>query len=153
MKNWQPVGEVLFREEVWQGGKLAQAPDIVVRWAEPSTDARYFQTRFSSHHLIKPVPNDYAGHRPEGLFTFHGPGVKPGQKLEADLLDLTPTLLWLLDQPIPTNMDGRVLQEAFTHQHPPSYIEPQTITEDENALSESDEAAIMQSLKNLGYIE
>jgi hypothetical protein len=153
LKNWPPVGEALFREQLWQGGKLEQAPDIVVRWADPGTDARYFQTRFSSHHLIKPVPNDYAGHRPEGLFIFHGPGVKPGQKLEADLLDLTPSLLWLLDQPIPKNMDGRVLREAFDHQHPPAYVEPQTITEDENALSESDEAAIMQSLKNLGYIE
>jgi predicted AlkP superfamily phosphohydrolase/phosphomutase len=153
LKAWEPVGEVLFREDVWQGGKLEQAPEIIVRWARPSTDARYFQTRFSSHHLIKPVPNDYAGHRPEGVFAFYGPGVKGGRQLEADLLDLTPTLLWLLEQPVPTNMNGRILQELFSHQHDPTFVEPQAIEEDESGLSESDEAAIMQSLKNLGYIE
>jgi predicted AlkP superfamily phosphohydrolase/phosphomutase len=153
LKAWEPVGEVLFREDVWQGGKLEQAPDIIVRWARPSTDARYFQTRFSSHHLMKAVPNDYAGHRPEGVFAFYGPGVKGGRQLDADLLDLTPTLLWLLEQPVPTNMDGRILQELFSHQHDPTFVEPQAIEEDESGLSESDEAAIMQSLKNLGYIE
>jgi predicted AlkP superfamily phosphohydrolase/phosphomutase len=154
--EWEPVGEVLFREEVWQGDKVEKAPDIVVRWADPSTDARYFQTRFSSHHLVKPVPNDYAGHRPEGLFAFHGPGVKAGLRLEADLLDLTPTLLWLLDQPVPTNMDGRVLSDCFVHERPVRYVEPvpsAALNEEEAALSESDEAAIMRSLRNLGYIE
>jgi hypothetical protein len=132
---------------------VESAPDIIVRWAKPSTDARYFQTRFSSHHLMKPVPNDYAGHRPEGMFVFHGPGVRQGMELEADLLDLTPTCMWLLEQPVPTNMDGRVLEEIFTFERPLTYVDPEEIVEDERGLSESDEAAIMQSLKNLGYIE
>jgi predicted AlkP superfamily phosphohydrolase/phosphomutase len=153
LKTWEPVGKVFYREQIWQGGKLEQAPDLIIRWAEPSTDARYFQTRFSSHHLIKPVPNDYAGHRPQGLFAFHGPKVQHGLRLDADLLDLTPTLLWLLDQPVPTNMDGRVLQEIFTDKRPLTFVVPEEVQQDERALSESDEAAIMQSLKNLGYIE
>jgi hypothetical protein len=102
---------------------------------------------------MKPVPNDYAGHRPEGMFVFHGPGVRPGVDLEADLLDLTPTCLWLLDQPVPTNMDGRVLEECFSVERPITFVQPDEIDEDERGLSESDEAAIMQSLKNLGYIE
>jgi hypothetical protein len=82
--------------------------------------------------------------------------VKAGLRLEADLLDLTPTLLWLLDQPVPTNMDGRVLSDCFVHERPVRYVEPvpsAALNEEEAALSESDEAAIMRSLRNLGYIE
>jgi hypothetical protein len=50
-------------------------------------------------------------------------------------------------------MDGRVLQEIFTDKRPLTFVVPEEVQQDERALSESDEAAIMQSLKNLGYIE
>ena len=154
LQNWEPVGEVSFREDLWHGPQLAHAPDLIVRWVDPATDARYFQTRISSHHLIKPVPNDYAGHRQEGMFVWQGPAVRPGLTVRADILDLAPTLLWLLDQPVPTNMDGRVLTECFALDRPVEMIEPPL--EEANSdfdLSESDEAAIKASLRGLGYIE
>jgi predicted AlkP superfamily phosphohydrolase/phosphomutase len=155
LQRWEPVGQVHFREDLWQGRRLERAPDLIIRWAEPSTDVRYFQTRFSSHRLIKPVPNDYAGHRPEGLFVFHGPLVKKiPERQTADLLDLTPTMLWLLDQPVPDNMDGRVLSELFDLDRPVRQVAAARVEDDHpSGLSESDEAAIMRTLKNLGYIE
>lgn len=157
LERWEPVGQVFLPENLWDGPRLAHAPDLIVRWADPATDARYFQTRFSSHHLIKPVPNDYASHRPEGLFLLHGPAVQEGLTVQADILDLAPTLLWLLDQPVPTNMDGRVLSDCFTLERPVEMVElPADQVDDEPGefhLSESDEAAIMRSLQGLGYIE
>ena len=154
LRCWEPVGEVSFREGLWQGSQLSRAPDIIVRWADPSTDARYFQTRISSHHLIKPVPNDYAGHRREGMFLWHGPDVRPGLTLQADIMDLAPTLLWLLGEPVPANMDGRVLGKCFKLERPVEMVEPPLEeTERDLGLSESDEAAIRESLRGLGYIE
>ncbi len=123
LRRWAPVGEVHTREELWHGPRLDDAPDLVVRWSDPSTDARFFQTRFSSDRLIKPVPNDYAGHRPEGLFAFHGPAVRSGLAMQADIIDVAPTVLWLLDQPVPSNMDGQVLRECFTLNRPVTVVE------------------------------
>lgn len=155
LRRWKPVGQVLMREELWHGRRLDKAPDLVIRWADPSTDVRYFQTRFSSRCLIRPVPNDYAGHRPDGLFVFHGPPVRKGLPQQtAALLDLTPTLLWLLDQPVPDNMDGRVLSELFDLDRPVRQVAAARVEDDHpSGLSESDEAAIMRTLRKLGYIE
>ena len=154
LKTWEAVGEVQFREEVWQGAQLPDAPDIIVRWAQPTTDARYFQTRFSSHHLIKPVPNDYASHRPEGMFVWHGAGVQPGLKLDADLLDLAPTFLWLLNQPVPTYMDGRVLTDCFTNDRPIQTVElEQSSTSTTSQMTPEEEEALKNTLRGLGYLE
>jgi predicted AlkP superfamily phosphohydrolase/phosphomutase len=155
LSRWEHVGQVLTREAVWHGPQLARAPDIVVRWADPATDARYFQTRFSSHLLAKAVPNDYASHRPEGLFLFHGPTVAGGRREEADILDLAPTFLWLLGQPVPSYMDGRVLSELFDLQRPVEVREAALVDGGPElpALSEDEAAAIEENLRNLGYLE
>lgn len=152
--GWEAVGTVQFREEVWHGRSLDRAPDLVIRWAQSTTDARYFQTRFSSHHLMKPVPNDYASHRPEGMFLFAGPHVRGSTTLDADILDLTPTFLWLLEQPAPANMDGRVLTECFDLDRPVQTIEvDETAVAHTNTLTDEEEAAIIESLRGLGYME
>lgn len=155
LRRWPPVGEVLPREAVWSGDLLDRAPDIVIRWAEPTTDARYFQTRISSHHLIKPVPNDYASHRPDGMFVWHGPEVAAGRRLHADLLDLPPTILWLLDQPVPRYMDGRPLTDVINRDQPvtTAAIPLEDAIEGGDALSAEEEAAIQKSLRDLGYME
>lgn len=153
LRQWPAVGEVKMREEVWRGSQVERAPDLVIHWAADSTDARYFQTRFSSHHLLKSVPNDYASHRRNGLFLFHGQHVRQGQ-LDANILDLTPTLLWLLQQPVPSHMDGRVLTECFTLDRPVLFTHTtQAIDKTDFALTPDDEAAIMDALRALGYIE
>lgn len=153
LRQWDVVGEVLAAEEVWSGHLLDGAPDIVIRWAEPTTDARYFQTRISSHHLSKPVPNDYASHRPDGMVLFAGEGVKNGA-VDADILDLTPTFLWLLDQPVPTYMDGAVLQSHFVKAEEPTFVEMDVVnTAVSTQLSADEEEAIIDSLKGLGYME
>lgn len=154
LRQWLAVGAVSTREEIWHGAQLDHAPDLVIRWAADSTDARYFQTRFSSHHLIKPVPNDYASHRYDGLFFFHGPNVRTGEEQRANILDLAPTLLWLLRQPVPTYMDGRALTECFQLDHPVTFTEEAASTHPSDfALSTDDEAAIRDTLRALGYIE
>ena len=53
-------------------------------------------------------------HRPLGVLTMSGPGIKRGQVLYGtSILDVVPTSLALLGLPIGLDMDGRVLTEAF----------------------------------------
>lgn len=49
------------------------------------------------------------------VLLLYGPGIRPGADLgRADLLDVAPTLLTALDLPVGTEMDGAVLDRAFT---------------------------------------
>lgn len=53
-------------------------------------------------------------HDPVGVMMLYGPGVRSGARLdECTNLDIAPTLLTLLGLPVPEEMTGRVLREAF----------------------------------------
>jgi len=53
-------------------------------------------------------------HHPKGMMVMYGPGVKAGAEVgPCDNLDIAPTLLAMLGEPIPSVMSGRTLDEAF----------------------------------------
>jgi predicted AlkP superfamily phosphohydrolase/phosphomutase len=52
-------------------------------------------------------------HRQNGIFMAYGAGIREGCKIDASIVDITPTILYILQVPIPTYMDGRVLKEIF----------------------------------------
>lgn len=78
---------------------------------------------FHSDHLRPPVPPalddahaamDATWHRPLGIIAMRGPGIRKGETLYgANLLDIAPTVLTLLGQPVGADMNGRVLVEAL----------------------------------------
>jgi hypothetical protein len=61
------------------------------------------------------VPTPKEGmHDPRGMVIFHGPGIRKGLQLEkVSPLDLLPTMLNVLDVPVPRNLPGRVLSEIW----------------------------------------
>jgi predicted AlkP superfamily phosphohydrolase/phosphomutase len=53
----------------------------------------------------------------DGVLAMRGPGLKQGFKLQnASLLDLFPTLLYIYGLPIPKDVEGRILTEAFNEE-------------------------------------
>ncbi len=52
---------------------------------------------------------DDANHAPEGLYLLAAEGVEAGPGEERDLRDIAPTLLTLLGEPVPGDMEGRSL--------------------------------------------
>ncbi len=51
---------------------------------------------------------------PDGLVAFMGPGVVPGRRMDASqLVDVAPTICYLLGLPVPQYMEGRVILEAI----------------------------------------
>ena len=56
---------------------------------------------------------DDGGHGSEGYFVMAGPGVPPQGKIsELSLIDVAPTVLYLMGLPVPEDMEGRVLVEG-----------------------------------------
>ncbi len=53
-------------------------------------------------------------HDPKGMMILYGPGIAAGARIDqANNLDIAPTLLTLMGLPVPEEMKGRVLREAF----------------------------------------
>src|SRR5581483_10953398 len=76
---------------------------------------------------------------PDGFLIAVGDGIRPGATLEgASVVDVAPTILYLMGLPVARDMDGRVLTEIldedFAHGHPltfiPSYDRLETATPD-----------------------
>jgi predicted AlkP superfamily phosphohydrolase/phosphomutase len=51
----------------------------------------------------------------KALLTFTGPGMKKGYRLErtCNLIDIVPTICYLMDLPVPSTVDGAVIYQAF----------------------------------------
>ena len=133
-----------------------QASDLILRTAGMRTLA-FGHADFGSNRLVEPIQGMTGHHRPHGVLLLHGPGVSPGIRLEgASILDVAPTVLWLMGQPVPAAMDGAALRRAFTPQWqaaaPLETVDrPIDRDADDGAYSAEDEETIRERLKGLGY--
>ena len=76
----------------------------------------------------------------------------------ADLLDITPTILYLLEQPITTDMDGSCLTGMIRQEQiagrPPEFVEPGIEQDGKDLdLTPEEEALLHERLRGLGYLE
>jgi predicted AlkP superfamily phosphohydrolase/phosphomutase len=108
------VKSVLRPHQAFEGERLADLPDLIVNWAESPAALHREIVSPQFGRIAWPTP----GHNPEGRSGNHrwhgflitaGPGVKTGRIDGAHLLDLAPTILSLLGQPVPAGMEGKVL--------------------------------------------
>jgi len=102
-----------------------------------------------------------AWHRPYGVLVMSGPGIKEDTLVYgASLLDITPTILALLGQPVAADMDGRALTQSFaesvTLDRIPSYEDEHPddgVHRGEQFDDPYSAQTILKSLIELGYIE
>ena len=101
-------------EEAFQGRYARFGPDIVCTPADWRYQVFGYQD-FVSNRFVETYAEMTGHHRPDGIFFALGKPFVAGKQIEeARLLDVAPTLLHLLGLPIPSDMDGRVLEEIFT---------------------------------------
>jgi hypothetical protein len=104
--------------------------------------------------------HSWSHHRLEGICYLGGAGIEAGRNLEdANITDVAPTVLRLLGEPVPRDMDGRVLDEAFV----PELRGQETVRSDTStaveegeaggAYDEEDQEAIERRLRDLGYLD
>jgi predicted AlkP superfamily phosphohydrolase/phosphomutase len=164
----EPVIKRIFRrDEIFNGPFTDEAADLILDWWETSN----FSTSPSlPDHSDEPAVEirerkpaegaEWGGtHRRDGILIAQGAPFKKGVQIHgAQLIDMAPTILHLMGQPVPEDMDGRVLQDLFE----PVFIEQNPVRTGGSADSEgkqgaqysAEEAAIVEErLKALGYIE
>jgi predicted AlkP superfamily phosphohydrolase/phosphomutase len=81
-------------------------PDLIA----PPADPYWVRCKLSGGSTwVEPDPQLPGTHRPEGIVALAGAGIAPGRNLEAQLRDITPTILAWFGLPIPGYVEGEPL--------------------------------------------
>ena len=68
-------------------------------------------------------PRHTGSHRLEGIIAAYGNDiVHRNDPINADILDIAPTVMYLLNLPIPSNMDGNVIRGIMREKGEPKYV-------------------------------
>lgn len=150
----QPIlTKLTRRRDAYHGPYAALGPDLHLELDHYAMIAcPLFATE--GRVMTSQIRGDSGCHRREGIFIAQGAGIGSGVELpEASILDLAPTILHLLGEPVPRIMDGRVLSEALVDPLPVRYSEE---GEAELSVEQTFDAAeaeqIEERLRGLGYL-
>ena len=163
------IKRVLKREEAVHGPFASEAADLILDWWEtsefstsPSFPDQTYQPAVVVTEKRPTKGSEWGGtHRLHGILVAKGPHFKKNAEISgARLIDFAPTLLYLLGQPVPRDMDGKVLSDLFK----PEYLQSHPVVYDDEKedlqtptaggdYSEEEAAQVEERLKALGYIE
>jgi predicted AlkP superfamily phosphohydrolase/phosphomutase len=148
------VAQVWNREEIYDGPFLDEMPDLVLALRSP------FAASPLQPGLWSPTGWGSGDHSLTGMTILRGPAVAPGRVEGSELIDVVPTILYLLGQPLPAALDGRVLtralDRAFVAAHPIRHLEPgdhgPAAGLAGEVLTPEEEAEVQARLRGLGYL-
>ena len=89
--------ESIFSKEELYTVDDAASPDIIVKLKE-------YPLGVPARNLIAA-----SGHREKGIFIAYGPAIKKGCTIDAHIVDIAPTVLHMVNMPVPSYTDGKVL--------------------------------------------
>lgn len=157
---WQQTGEPLFLVEPQEDGlqvrtnlSLTAHPespfasdDLVLVGGEPVPVSRYFFARYFS-----------GTHDLEGVLMLSGPGVNPGRHDDpVGVLDIAPTLLYWLGLPISDELEGTIVDSAFTAEyrtnHAVKKVSSYPSIETLSVVPEGDDGGLKDRLRSVGYL-
>jgi predicted AlkP superfamily phosphohydrolase/phosphomutase len=155
----QVIEAVYRRQDIYSGDQLDYAPDILFL----PRRLEYFgfgEYEFGSHKVIEAMKRGISGtHRMHGVFLAYGAAIRPGVEVqEAQIVDLAPTILYMLGRPIPEYMDGRVLQEIMADDFQPAqptapgHYWDEPFNHNQAELTEEEIQILTDRLRDLGYV-
>lgn len=118
------VENIYYKGDVYWGKYAHLGPDLIIEFKEGCSGNYSF---FSNGSCFKEF--DDGMHYRKGIAIFKGPAIKEGIKLNSHVMiwDICPTILHILNQPIPNDVDGRVLTEIFKPESKISKIKPKYV--------------------------
>ena len=163
------IARVYRRDEIFYGPFSDEAADLILDWWSEdslfSTLPSFKKDRDKPPVIIRDhrpsEDSEWGGtHRRDGIVIGRGPMLQTAVQIEnAQLIDIAPTLLYLLGVPVPDDMDGKVLTSAFRGDflsaHPLQAGDASGISETHRTSGYTDEesAKVEERLRALGYLE
>ena len=138
------VDQIYVRIDRWMGELIEMLP----------ADSTVFVV---SDHGMGPAGNQGL-HSPHGIFIGAGKGIREDAEYQgALLLDIAPTILYRLSEPVPLAMDGKVLAPIFESEwlraNPPRYVEKDITGNVGGGVSREGAEDVLERLRALGYIQ
>lgn len=165
------VEKISKREELYVGPHLDKVPDLVLHLSEEEYRYRLARSSPSQRgreaievlgpHQLRTDYRANAGHALDGVCIFRGEGIRAEHKIErAHIMDVAPTILHLMGEPVPNDMDGRVLEGIFRPDflasHPIALQDvaprrPEDI--DRKTYTNGEQQDVLERLQGLGYLD
>jgi len=158
------VAAVHRREDLYVGPQLERIPDLIVEfrdyaWLGKGNLSQRTPTIEDAVSIRAHPTQAYVGsHRPDGIFVLSGPAARAGAELHGGIADIAPTILYLLGEPIPAELEGRLLAEAIDpallDERLPEFADTETVAALVAATPELESPPdVEERLRSLGYIE
>ena len=108
----EPVVEAVLRADVVFGEALhPNIPDLIVRFRRSRPITSVTSPRIGTVSTATRAERRTGDHTPHSRLWAHGPGIEVGRSVKGGhVLDLAPTVLELLDVPLPAGLDGSALK-------------------------------------------
>jgi predicted AlkP superfamily phosphohydrolase/phosphomutase len=126
----RPIGTVAHRPEELYAEARGIAPDLLVYFGDLYWRSVGLVGTGTVHVFENDTGPDDANHAHEGLYLLVADGVPEGPGPERALHDVAPTLLELLGEPVPTEMEGQsILRSAASDEAVPSASRDDPVTD------------------------
>ena len=163
------IARVYRREEIFHGPFASGGADLILDWWSEdslfSTLPSFRKDRDKPAVMIREhrpsEDSEWGGtHRLNGVLIGGGPVLKNSVEVDnARLIDLAPTILYLLGVPVPDDMDGKVLTSIFRPEflatHPFQEGDASGVSEahPDSGYTDEESAKVEERLRALGYLE
>jgi len=150
------VDEVFRKSQIYHGEYVDKAPDLYLTMRKMT----YITScEWSVTNQLLGLPWRSANHRKDGILIMYGRNLRKGHTLkDCNIMDLAPTILYLMGLQVPSDLDGRVLINAFSSSYArthPIRLEEKPrmpIERERYELSKEEEQKVKERLRALGYL-
>ncbi len=153
LKGGRPIAQVHTNEEIFNGPHASAGPDIQLVMSE---GYEAFPWSTISDRTFTDGIDRSGTHNTRGIFAISGKGVSKVKLEGTSVADVAPTILGIMGVPIPEDMDGHFVSEAFTIDHlsanPVTFGQKASVKLPQVELTREEEEKIEESLRALGYI-
>jgi predicted AlkP superfamily phosphohydrolase/phosphomutase len=152
------IGPIWRREDLYSGAHSEESPDIQFLPVDMSNKP-LGTLDLTSNKFITPVYGNSGDHRMHGIMMGSGRPLREGVTVQgARIIDYAPTILHSLGARIPSDMDGRALEEIFTEEY--LRVNPIRLTDvaagdvrdQESDMSDEESEEIRERLRGWGYL-
>ncbi|MGH2638343.1 MAG: alkaline phosphatase family protein, partial [Rhabdochlamydiaceae bacterium] len=154
MGSKSPIQASYSKEEIFEGSHFDEAPDIQLVMKD---GYEAFPWASIADVLFTENTDRTGTHNTRGVVMISGKEVVNRQLEGASVFDIAPTILGIMGIPVPADMDGLALNQAFSEQflssNPLRYSEvSEKEPHEQYELSKEEQKKIEENLRSLGYI-